>query len=79
MNPLEKLFRFLDDLEERNIFYKLSRVRPEALLVELAVPGERWEIEFFADGNLDVEVFRNSEGKIGGEEMLASFLNEHTD
>ena len=26
-------------------------------MVLLAVPGERWEVEFFADGSVEVEVF----------------------
>ncbi len=31
--------------------------RPEAVMVALAVPGERWEIEFFTDGRIEVERF----------------------
>ncbi len=26
-------------------------------MVEVAVPGERWEVEFFADGNVEIEKF----------------------
>jgi hypothetical protein len=79
MNPLEKLLRFLTDLDERKIFHRLSRVRPEAVMVEVAVPGERWEIEFFADGHLEVEIFGKSEGIIGGEEALARLFKEFSD
>ena len=54
MNPLEKLLAFLAELDRRRIFFRLSRVRPEAIMVEIAVPGERWEVEFLADGQLEV-------------------------
>jgi hypothetical protein len=30
--------------------------------VLIAVPGERWEVEFFSDGRLEVEVFGMSSG-----------------
>jgi hypothetical protein len=79
MNPLEKLLGFLTDLDKRKIFHRLSHVRPEAVMVEVAVPGERWEVEFFADGHLEVEVFGKSEGIIGGEETLARLFDEFTD
>ncbi len=79
MNPLEKLLRFLADLDERKIFHSLSRVRPEAIMVEVAVPGERWEIEFFGEGQVEVEIFRNAKGEMGGAEMLARLLAELDD
>jgi hypothetical protein len=79
MNPLQKLLDFLSDLDERKIFHKLSRVRPEAIMVEIAVPGERWEVEFFTDGHLEVEVFGPSPGIVGGEEALQRLFDEFSD
>jgi hypothetical protein len=29
--------------------------RPEAIRVTLDVPGERWEIDFFPDGHIELE------------------------
>lgn len=75
MNSLQKLLDFLSNLDERKIFYKLSRVRPEAIMVEIAVPGERWEVEYFADGHVEVEVFA-SPGLVNGEEALQRLYNE---
>ena len=43
------MFDFLDLLESRKIYFTLSRIR-DSVLVEVSVPGERWEVEFFADG-----------------------------
>jgi hypothetical protein len=56
-NPLQAMLDFLLALDERKIFYRLSRVREEALMVEVAIPGERWEVEFFADGRIETERF----------------------
>jgi hypothetical protein len=79
MNPLEKLPVFLTQLDRRKIHFRLSRVRDEAILVEIAVPGERWEVEFFGDGHAEVEVFRSSQGIIGGEELFEALFRENSD
>lgn len=39
--------RFCRELEKRHVTYELRIVRDEALMLSVAVPGERWEIEFF--------------------------------
>lgn len=56
--------------------YALEHNRDEAIMVIPTVPGERWEIEFFSDGKVEIEVFR-SDGSIHGEDMLNKFLSEH--
>ena len=78
LNPLEKLLAFLSELDRLKIFFKLTRVRDEAIMVEIAVPGERWEAEFFGDGRVEVEVFK-SPGIIGGEEELDRLFKEFAD
>ncbi len=54
---IKAIINFLNKLEGSNIFYKLSKVRNEAILVEIAVPGQRWEIEFMEDGTVEIEKF----------------------
>jgi hypothetical protein len=49
---LKDLINFLNKLEVNNIFYKLNKVRNDAIMVEIAVPGQRWEVEFMADGTV---------------------------
>jgi hypothetical protein len=49
MTALQGARRLIDQLEKRHVPYQLLSVRPEALMVCVAVPGERWEIEFFDD------------------------------
>jgi len=40
-SSLQKLLDFLNALDAAKIFYRLSRPRDEAIMVEVAVPGER--------------------------------------
>jgi len=69
MHSLQKLLDFLLKLDEHSIFWTLARPRNEAIMVQISVPGEYWEVEYFADGQIEVEVFRSSTG-IEGEEAL---------
>lgn len=54
---LKEFISFLNKLERNSIFFKLNKVRNEAIMVEVAVPGQRWEIEFLEDGTVDIEKF----------------------
>ncbi len=67
------LMDFLDKLEQAQIGYTLARYRDEALMVNVAVPGERWEIEFLTDGSVEVERF------ISDGEIDVFFTAFHTD
>ncbi len=71
---MKELIKFLDILEENKIYYKLNKVR-DAIMVEIAVPGERWEVEFFQNGDIVVEKFI-SQGKIYDKSEL-EFLFEN--
>lgn len=72
-----KLLPFLEMLDEAKIYYKLNRVR-DAVMVEVAVPGERWEVEFLNDGSVEIEKFI-AEGKIYGEEELQTLFKNFGD
>jgi hypothetical protein len=73
---MKELFDFLDQLESRKIYFTLSRIR-DSVLVEVSVPGERWEVEFFADGSVQVEKFK-SEGIIYDGSELNVLFAEHS-
>lgn len=51
-----KLLAFLDRLEVARIPYRLAHVR-DSIMVEMVVPGERWEVEFFENGQMAIERF----------------------
>ncbi len=56
MTALESAAVLCAQLDRRKAVYDLRVVR-EALMVVVAVPGERWEIEFFDDGRVELERF----------------------
>ena len=62
MTTLETVLQFLTALERRKIYYRLEHNRDEALMVRIDVPGQRWEVEFLADGETLVEIFDRSSG-----------------
>ena len=72
------LLSFLNDLRESHIDYDLSHPREEAIMVHVAVPGERWEIEFLEDGSVETEIFR-SDGNIQDASSLAHLFQRFSD
>ena len=75
-NSLQQLLDFLDKLEEHHVFFRIDRCRSEAIMVRIDVPGERWEVEFMADGTIETEVFRNGAGIESGESPLDRLFGE---
>jgi len=76
---IEALITFLRKLKQAGIYYSLADPTPSAIMVTLAVPGERWEVEFQEDGTVDVEVFIST-GTIDGieriDELYARYAEE---
>jgi hypothetical protein len=54
---MSQLLASLNRLGESKISYRLEHNREEAIMVLIAVPGQRWEVEFLSDGSVEVEVF----------------------
>ena len=73
LNNFDNILRFLNQLQQARISYNLAHHRDDALMVTIAVPGERWEVEFLHDGTVEAERFV-SEGEIEGEEALNELL-----
>ena len=78
MQTAVDLRSFLSDLRRAKIHFRLRDSREDAVGVDVAVPGERWEIDFLNDGAVEVEVFR-SDGTIADESALAELLSRHAD
>jgi hypothetical protein len=77
-NTFTKLLAFLADLEQGKIHYALAHARDSAIMVIVTVPGERWEVEFFEDGSIEIEKFV-SNGEIYGEEALTELVAKYSD
>ena len=63
------IHQFIRELDNSQTHYALTSVREGAVMVQVTLPGERWEVEFFDDREPEVEVFR-SDGTIFGPEKL---------
>jgi len=63
MMKLSKVTKFVDRLDGADLHYTLTSVREGAIMVGVTVPGERWEVEFMADGDVEIERFK-SDGEI---------------
>ena len=53
---MNELLDLLEWLEENKIYYRLNKVN-DNILVEVAIPGERWEIEVLRSGEIQIERF----------------------
>ena len=77
MYGLRELIEFLDKLDENKMYYRLHKIR-DSILVEVAIPGQRWEVEFMADGHIEIEKFISS-GIIFGDEELENIFPDFSD
>ncbi|MEJ0063124.1 MAG: hypothetical protein WDO70_07960 [Alphaproteobacteria bacterium] len=74
---LHNLYTWMQKLSEAKVYFTLaSPVRENAILLNVVIPGERWEVEFFEDGTIDVERFRST-GKIEGSQALEELLKQN--
>jgi hypothetical protein len=78
MSKLSKMTDFLDRLDAADMHYTLASVREGAVVVGITVPGERWEVEFFKDGDVEVEVFK-SNGEIGDLSSVEELFDREPD
>ncbi len=68
-NPFDKLLAFLERLDAAKIPYSMEHSRDDAVMLIAFAPGEYWEIEFLADGEIEIERYR-SNGHIDDESVL---------
>lgn len=73
MTALSTVTEFRRELERRHVAHEFRIVRDDALMMSVAVPGERWEIEFFGDGRIELERFV-SQGVVEAPGALAELL-----
>lgn len=73
MTALSKATEFRRELDRRHVVYEFRIVRDDALMMSVALPGQRWEIEFFDDGRIELERFV-SQGVAEAPSALAELL-----
>ena len=70
---LDKVLELLNRLERAKIHYKLAHHQEDAITIEIAVPGQRCQIDCYSNGTTDVEIFR-SDGSIRDKTALNELL-----
>jgi len=71
-------FRIIARLNAARIHHSITSIRDDAIMIDAAVPGERWEIEVFEDGHVEIERYR-SDGEIVDEAALVELFARFSD
>ena len=71
------LFQILRMLDEARLWYRLDRVRDDAVLITVTMVGERCEIGVFENGQVEVSRFQGSEDVELGLGVVHSILEAH--
>ncbi|MGH7136340.1 MAG: hypothetical protein ACREHD_11410 [Pirellulales bacterium] len=77
-HDLKGLLELLGRLEAAKIHFTLARNQEDAITVEVAVPGQRWEIDCYGNGKMDVEIFK-SDGTIRDASAIDELLHDFSD
>jgi hypothetical protein len=77
-NALGKVLEFLDRLEAAKIWYCLEHIR-DSLMVVVDVPGNRYEVEFFENGEIKIERFESAGVEAADDEVLDRLIREQKD
>ena len=75
---MQKLLDFLNRLDAVALSYRIEHNRDESVMVIVAVPSQRWEVEFFANDDIEVEVFEGI-GGVEGPERLEELFDRHSE
>lgn len=71
------IYDLLKKLDEAHIDYTLSRLRDDTIMVNIALVGERIEVEVFDDGHMEVSRFLGTEDVLGGQELIYDIINKN--
>jgi hypothetical protein len=80
-DAFSQMLALLQRLREAKIAHSLRQSREEALLIEVNVPGQRWEIEFVDYGDevqIEIERFLTT-GQIDDESALDELFAKFSD
>ena len=83
MYSLNWFIELLEKLEKNKIHYHLNKTRDDTIMIEVSIPGQRWEIEYNtygenSGGAIEIEKFI-SDGSIHGSEELEILFRDFSD
>src|SRR5215831_9026282 len=67
------VFQFLARLREGGFYHRVGSEREDTVMVDVSTPGALWEVEFFADGEIEFERFA-SDGRILDRDGLSGLV-----
>jgi hypothetical protein len=67
-----RLLSFLTRLDTAGVAYVLAHSRSESVMVDIALPGWRWEVEFVESGGIEIERYQS----VAGVETDAALLDD---
>jgi hypothetical protein len=51
-----------------------GRLGPESVMVDISLPGWRWEVEFMLDGSIEIERYQSVSGADDDRRLLEELL-----
>jgi hypothetical protein len=69
------LLEMIAELRSAGIHFEMFSYRVDAITLVATVPGERWEIEVFADGTVQFERFSSTGEIVSDLEALRAEIN----
>lgn len=75
----DRLLDYLDRLDQAGLQFRLARVRSDALMIEVSVPGQHWEIEFMRDGTVEIERYISAAGVESDTSLLDRLITDFAD
>jgi hypothetical protein len=69
-----RLVEFLNRLDAAHVSYTLRHTRLESVMVDIALPGWRWEVDFMLDGSIEIERYRSVAGVEVDPQLLENLL-----
>jgi len=68
-----KILTFLNQLDTADVHYTIEHNRQDSIMVIVRLPGELWEVEFFEDDKIEIEILK-SDGVIRDDALIPELL-----
>ena len=75
-DQFSRLLGFLTRLEQSRVSFVLAHTRDESIMVDIATPGWRWEVEFMQDGSVEIERYQSVAGVENDESLLDEIFRD---
>jgi hypothetical protein len=71
-----RLLDLLNRLDAAHVHYTLGHTRPGSVMIDISLPGWRWEVEFMLDGSIEIERYKSVAGVEAHPALLEELLAE---